>query len=202
MFNSIVKCHNRNERFTMIFINCLRKRWLLFLSLIIVFSVGSCVLFPAGNRLTSLEIKQSMSNRKLSAFSKWMLSNQKIGTNTDKYGIEFSAEEKLILLNATLKDSPCTNGNFVGCHLDLDVFSNYVVYSNEQICVSIFGERNTVIAYEKPGLWNDYTIAVYFDKTGVIRMQQSTFEEMLKLGNADNHKLKFIKHPNVWALTD
>ncbi len=180
----------------------LRKKWLFFLLLAFVAVIGSCVLFPARRNLTGLEIKQSFSNRKLSAFSKWILYNHKNSEDALAENIDLSVDDIMVLRNATLRPSVCTNDDLLKCELRFDMFSNYIVHSNRQICVSIFDKDNNVIAHEKPGLWHDNTIAVFFDKTGVIRMQQSTFEEILEKGIEGKLKLKFKKHPHNWVLTE
>lgn len=202
MFNLESKCYATMKKWTVILMICLRKKWLFLLSLAIVSIVGSCVLFPARNRLTSLEIKQSLSNRKLSAFSKWVLANHKNSEYTVTESIMLSRDDIEILRNATLKSSICANDDLLDCEIRFDMFSDYVVHSNRQICVSVFENDNNLIAYEKPGLWHDDTIAVFFNKLGVIRMQQSTFEEILEQGIKGKLKLKFNKHSHHWDFSD
>ena len=176
-------------------------RWWWLVGIIPLAMVGSCLIFPAKNGLSAKEILQSDSNARLGAFAKWTVAR---GDSEEELraSIMFSLtrKERSHLLNALQDRDAYRNGNFdlSSNELQMDVFSNYVVAAREKRSRVEMpdGRVAFVIAHEKPGEWDDGTVAVYLMNWGVVRMANSDFQAMT---TQNGKRLQYSTKTHLWT---
>lgn len=150
-------------------------KWPFVVFIITLLIVVGGFLIPAGNRLSKIQIAESQSDMHLRAISRLVLSHEKEhGGIVPKNMGELIPDGRMDLLslfyapNADKSQKPTdrlTNKAL------LDEYSDYALASDS---------NTNIVAFEKPGLWSDGSVAVCFRDLTVQRMNVSRFKVLLK----------------------
>jgi hypothetical protein len=140
----------------------------------IVVATLALVIVPAGNRLSRTEKLQYQSDRQLKS----------IGILVPSFRTKFHKQPGH-LSEIVPSDRTDLQETFYGPNrskaqrpidwsrntLSIDAYSDYAVSA----------KTNTgILAFEKPGIWKDGTVAVCFTNLSVVRMRGTAFEKLLK----------------------
>ena len=179
-----------------------KNKWLLVAGLIPVSMFGSCLIFPARLQSSVEETMQYASRIKLGALSKWTLARTDSGEDFKANVLfELTTSEKNCIINAlhTPRDHHAENFDLSASALRMDGFTNYVVLAKEKrnFVEMPDGTIAFVIAYEKPGLWTDGTVAVYLRNGGIVRMKIPDFQAVQA---RNGMKLKYIPKKYLWTV--
>lgn len=149
--------------------------------------IMNIVLWPAGSTLSKIQVKQRQSDRNLKTISKWIIDYKDshggdlpdrlcdlLPSNKSNLLVAFKAPSRSLSSEPVVE---WTDKN-TNCYTCFD----YVVCVNTNNEITVGFQNNlkaTVIAYEKPGLWPDDTVSVFFQGLGALRMNTYDFNKIM-----------------------
>jgi len=160
----------------------------------------------SGYALSETKRRQKQSDRQLGIIAKRILKYKdmhcgKLPMSLGELIGEEINNDQLWVFHAPIKETGKISVGSMTNNSSHDVKFDYVIATNIEPKI-IFISTNLesyVVAYEKPGLWADDTVAVYFKDVGCLRMRNSDFKELFA---GQGNKIKYIRKSRLWILTE
>lgn len=135
--------------------------------------MAALLILPAGNRFSEMQIRQMQSANQLKGIAKRILAyKMQHGGVAPKRMSEIVPDDRIDLLSMFYAPNrPPTRrpDGWLTNKADLDEFSDYAMSSNSD---------NDILAFEKPSVWADQTVAVCSTNLTVKRMSVAAFKKL------------------------
>lgn len=182
------------------------KFCLINLLVVVLLLISRSCFWRGGYTRSEMQMRQDQSERQLRIISKWILHYKdmhcgKLPTSLSELMGEEMNHGQLWVFHAPIKG---TSRHLVGSmtnNLSFNINSDYAIATNiepKRIVISTNLE-SYVVAYEKPGLWADETVAVYFKDVGSLRLRNADAKELLE---GKGRKIKYVRKSRLWTLAE